>query len=185
MLIEIKNRGVEDDCITVCDGLKGLPEAITTVWDRVVVQTCLVRLPLRGPAVPERHVPGLAPGLHTPSEAAAKEQFVEFSTKWGQQHKGACRAFRALTSQPLTKRRRPSASSTRNTSTTKIDPDKRETPGDIAEYAGIGGTLLGGRPAEHRGGKRARQRTYPPIPRSESHTRQTSRPEKPKVECLR
>jgi putative transposase len=28
---EVKNRGVEDVCITVCDRLKGLPEAITTV----------------------------------------------------------------------------------------------------------------------------------------------------------
>jgi transposase-like protein len=27
---EIKNRGVKDVCIAVCDGLKGLPEAITT-----------------------------------------------------------------------------------------------------------------------------------------------------------
>ncbi len=31
---ELKNRGVEDVFITVCDGLKGLPEAITTTWER-------------------------------------------------------------------------------------------------------------------------------------------------------
>ena len=31
VLTEIKNRGEEDVCITVCDGLKGLPEAINTV----------------------------------------------------------------------------------------------------------------------------------------------------------
>lgn len=31
VLTEIKNRGVEDVCITVCDGLKGQPEAINTV----------------------------------------------------------------------------------------------------------------------------------------------------------
>ena len=30
--------------IAVCDGLKGLPEAITTVWDRTVVQTCVIHL---------------------------------------------------------------------------------------------------------------------------------------------
>src|SRR5213078_1395187 len=29
---EIKNRGVEDVCIAVCDGLKGLPDSITTTW---------------------------------------------------------------------------------------------------------------------------------------------------------
>jgi hypothetical protein len=34
VLTEIKNRGVEDVCITVCDGLKGLPEAINTVRER-------------------------------------------------------------------------------------------------------------------------------------------------------
>jgi hypothetical protein len=31
VLTEIKNRGVADVCIAVCDGLKGLPEAINTV----------------------------------------------------------------------------------------------------------------------------------------------------------
>jgi transposase-like protein len=30
VLTEIKNRGVEDVCLVVCDGLKGLPESITT-----------------------------------------------------------------------------------------------------------------------------------------------------------
>ena len=30
VLTEIKNRGAADVCIVVCDGLKGLPEAITT-----------------------------------------------------------------------------------------------------------------------------------------------------------
>ena len=31
VLTEIKNRSVVDVCISACDGLKGLPEAITTV----------------------------------------------------------------------------------------------------------------------------------------------------------
>jgi putative transposase len=30
VLTEIKNRGVQDVCIVVCDGLKGLPESIKT-----------------------------------------------------------------------------------------------------------------------------------------------------------
>lgn len=41
---ELKNRGVEDVLIAVCDGLKGLPEAITTTWERTVVQQCIVHL---------------------------------------------------------------------------------------------------------------------------------------------
>ena len=31
-----------DVCIVVCDGLKGLPEAVNTVWDRAVIQTCVI-----------------------------------------------------------------------------------------------------------------------------------------------
>ena len=32
VLSEIKNRGTRDCLIVVCDGLKGLPEAIAAVW---------------------------------------------------------------------------------------------------------------------------------------------------------
>ncbi|WP_431188611.1 IS256 family transposase, partial [Arthrobacter crystallopoietes] len=44
VLTEIKNRGVADCCIVVCDGLKGLPDAIASVWPQTVVQTCIVHL---------------------------------------------------------------------------------------------------------------------------------------------
>jgi len=38
VLTEIKNRGTADVCMVVCDGLKGLPEAVNTVWDRAIIQ---------------------------------------------------------------------------------------------------------------------------------------------------
>lgn len=41
VLTELKNRGVADVCIVVCDGLKGLAEAITTVWPQALVQACV------------------------------------------------------------------------------------------------------------------------------------------------
>jgi putative transposase len=44
VLTEIKNRGVGDVCIVVCDGLKGLPDAITTTWPLAAVQTCVIHL---------------------------------------------------------------------------------------------------------------------------------------------
>ena len=44
VLTELKNRGVDDVCIAVCDGLKGLPEAITTVWELTMVQLCIIHL---------------------------------------------------------------------------------------------------------------------------------------------
>lgn len=40
VLTELKNRGVEDVLMLVCDGLKGLPDAVATVWPRAIVQTC-------------------------------------------------------------------------------------------------------------------------------------------------
>jgi len=44
ILSEIKNRGVRDVCMLVCDGLKGLPDAVNTVWEKTIVQTCIVHL---------------------------------------------------------------------------------------------------------------------------------------------
>jgi putative transposase len=42
VLSEIKNRGTHDVCMVVCDGLKGLPAAIETVWPQAITQTCVV-----------------------------------------------------------------------------------------------------------------------------------------------
>jgi transposase-like protein len=44
VLTEIKNRGAGDVCMVVCDGLKGLPDAIGEVWPQAVVQTCVIHL---------------------------------------------------------------------------------------------------------------------------------------------
>jgi putative transposase len=69
VLTEIKNRGVEDVCLVVCDGLKGLPESITTTWSFAQVQACILHLisqhlPLRQPRRLGRTRPRSAPGLH-------------------------------------------------------------------------------------------------------------------------
>jgi putative transposase len=45
VLSEIKNRGVRDVCMLVCDGLKGLPDAVSAVWAKTIVQTCIVHYP--------------------------------------------------------------------------------------------------------------------------------------------
>jgi putative transposase len=47
VMAELKNRGVEDVLIAVVDGLKGFPDAITAVFPRAQVQTCIVHL-IRG-----------------------------------------------------------------------------------------------------------------------------------------
>jgi hypothetical protein len=42
VLAEVKNRGTRDVLMVVCDGLKGLPDAIAQVWPQAVTQTCIV-----------------------------------------------------------------------------------------------------------------------------------------------
>src|SRR5512142_3124062 len=44
VLSELKSRGVADVCIVCCDGLTGLPEAITVTWPQAIVQLCVVHL---------------------------------------------------------------------------------------------------------------------------------------------
>src|SRR5690606_22145469 len=41
---ELKTRGCQDILIAVVDGLKGLAEAINTVYPKTTVQTCIVHL---------------------------------------------------------------------------------------------------------------------------------------------
>jgi transposase-like protein len=97
VLTEIKNRGVEDVCITVCDGLTGLPEAINTVWELTVVQTCIVHLIRNTFRYTARQYwdemsRDLRQVYTAPSESAAKERFVD-STKRGRQYPAITRLW--------------------------------------------------------------------------------------------
>ncbi|WP_237533644.1 IS256 family transposase [Streptomyces sp. SID685] len=88
---ELKNRGIEDVLMLVCDGLKGLPDAVETVWPRTVVQTCIVHLIRNSIRYCARQdwdkvAKGLKPVYTAPSEAAATERFLEFSEKWGSKY---------------------------------------------------------------------------------------------------
>lgn len=88
VLTELKNRGVQDVCIVVCDGLKGLPDAITTTWPLAVVQTCVIHL-LRnsfryaGRQDWDKIAKDLRPVYTAPTEAAAAARFEEFAQAWG------------------------------------------------------------------------------------------------------
>jgi putative transposase len=44
VLTDIRNRGVHDVFFLVCDGLKGLPDAVGNVWPLATVQTCIIHL---------------------------------------------------------------------------------------------------------------------------------------------
>jgi putative transposase len=91
VLSEIKNRGTADVCMVVCDGLKGLPEAIETVWPKALTQTCIVHL-LRNSFryASKKYWSAIAKDLKpiytAPSEAAALEAFAAFAEKWEQRY---------------------------------------------------------------------------------------------------
>nr|WP_252189800.1 MULTISPECIES: IS256 family transposase [unclassified Rhodococcus (in: high G+C Gram-positive bacteria)] len=104
VLTEIRNRGVADVCIAVCDGLKGLPDAITTVWPLTVVQTCLIHLLRNTFRYASRQYwdemsRDLRPIYTAVNEAAAKEQFTEFADKWGPRYPAIVRLWESAWSE--------------------------------------------------------------------------------------
>ena len=98
VLTEIKNRGTRDCCMVVCDGLKGLPEAIGQVWPAAIAQTCVVHL-LRASFrySSKKDWPALAKDLkpiyQAPTEAAALDRFAEFSGKWEKKYPAIIRLW--------------------------------------------------------------------------------------------
>jgi transposase-like protein len=98
VLTELKNRGVEDVCMVVCDGLTGLPDAIAAVWSRAVTQTCVIHL-LRNSFryAGRQHWDAIAKALRpvytAPTEAAAMERFLEFCEAWGDRYPAIVRLW--------------------------------------------------------------------------------------------
>jgi putative transposase len=98
VLTEIKNRGVGDVLMVVCDGLTGLPDAITAVWPQTITQTCVVHL-LRNSFryAGRQHFDAIAKALRpvytAPTEAAAMERFLEFCEAWGERYPAIVRLW--------------------------------------------------------------------------------------------
>jgi transposase-like protein len=98
VLSEIKNRGTRDVLMLVCDGLKGLPDAVNAVWEKTVVQACIVHL-LRNSFkyASKKDWPQIAkdikPVYTAPSEAAALDALAEFSAKWEKRYPAITRLW--------------------------------------------------------------------------------------------
>ncbi len=91
VLTEIRNRGTEDVCMVVCDGLKGLPDAIEATWPQAITQTCVLHLIRNTFRLASRRdwdamARDLRPVYTAVNEAQAKERLVEFHATWGQQY---------------------------------------------------------------------------------------------------
>jgi transposase-like protein len=98
VLTEIKNRGVADVCLVVCDGLKGLPAAIETVWPAAITQTCVVHLLRASFGYASRRdwsaiAHDLKPVYTAVSEQAALEAFMAFTETWQQRYPAIIRLW--------------------------------------------------------------------------------------------
>ena len=103
VLTEIKNRGVADACIVVCDGLKGLPESITTVWPQALVQACVLHL-IRNTFryASRKYWEPMAKDLrpvYTAATEAAAARFDEFTETWGAQYPAIIALWRSAWSE--------------------------------------------------------------------------------------
>ncbi|MCL4165425.1 UNVERIFIED_CONTAM: hypothetical protein GTU68_023357 [Idotea baltica] len=91
VLTEIKNRGTEDVCIVVCDGLKGLPESIAATWPMAITQTCvlhLIRNTFRLAARQDwdKMAKDLRPVYTAVNETDAVERLDAFDEVWGEKY---------------------------------------------------------------------------------------------------
>jgi putative transposase len=98
VLTEIKNRGVRDVCMVVCDGLKGLPDSIGAVWPEAIIQTCVVHLFRASFRYAARQdwdkiAKALKPVYTAATVDAAEERFLEFVEAWGKKHPAIVRMW--------------------------------------------------------------------------------------------
>ena len=98
VLTELKNRGVNDVLMVVCDGLKGLPESVNTVWRETIVQTCIVHLMRNSFKYSARqHWDAISRALKPVYQAAtlteAEERFLEFAEAWGDKYPAIVRLW--------------------------------------------------------------------------------------------
>jgi transposase-like protein len=100
VLADLKNRGVTDVFFVVCDGLKGLPDAVNTVFPAAIVQACvihLIRATLRYAS--RKYWDQLAKDLRAiytaPTVEAAWAAFEELEEKWGKPYPAIPKLWRA------------------------------------------------------------------------------------------
>jgi putative transposase len=100
VMSELRNRGVQDLLIAVVDGLKGFPEAITSVFPKTVVQTCivhLIRYSMQFTSWKEHRLvaAALKSVYQAASAAAARERLEEFDRgAWGQKYPAIAQSWR-------------------------------------------------------------------------------------------
>ena len=92
VLTEIKNRGVNDVFFLVCDGLKGLPDAVNNVWPLTTVQTRIIHLlrntfRLASKRDWDELKRDVLPIYTAANAAAARVALDELAEKWGTRYR--------------------------------------------------------------------------------------------------
>jgi transposase-like protein len=99
VLIDPKNRGIRDVSFLVCDGLKGLPEAVANVWPQTIVRTCVVHL-IRNTFRPASRRDwdavkrDVKPIYSAPNPGAALVALADLEQKWGSKYGAMIRLWR-------------------------------------------------------------------------------------------
>ena len=96
---DLKTRGVADILIAVVDGLKGFPEAITTVFPETTVQTCIVHLIRSSLAFVswkdrKRIRPDIKAIYRAETAETAAAKLDEFEAKWGERYPAIAPSWR-------------------------------------------------------------------------------------------
>ena len=99
VLTQLRNRGLRDILIACCDGLTGLPDAVTSVFPDTVVQTCVmhvIRNAMRFVSYQDRKK--IAASMRTiytaPSVEAAEIALKDLDQQWGTQYPGVIDVWR-------------------------------------------------------------------------------------------
>jgi putative transposase len=99
VLTDLKNRGVADVFFLVCDGLKGLPDAVGSVWPLAIVQTCIIHLIRNTFRLTSRRDADaikrdIKPIYAAPSADAAAAALGDLEEKWGDTYPAMIRLWR-------------------------------------------------------------------------------------------
>jgi putative transposase len=99
VLTDLENRGVADVFFLVCDGLKGLPDAVGSVWPLAVVQTCIIHLIRNTFRLTSRRDADaikrdIKPIYTAPSADAAAAALGDLEEKWGDTYPAMIRLWR-------------------------------------------------------------------------------------------
>ena len=99
VLTQLRNRGLRDVLIMCCDGLSGLPDAITSVFPDTVVQTCVVhviRNAMRFVSYQDRKkIASSMRSIYTaPTVEAAELALTALDNDWGAQYPGVVDVWR-------------------------------------------------------------------------------------------